>query len=154
MPSAESLLKHLDAVYSQLESLRLDSASDDFEKFASFFAEDSTVYLRSMREHAQPARGREAIMDHLKDILKDQIFEKRRVVSQTISEGDSRIWSEMENRYIVHNQPLDPFHEAAVVTFDNDGLVSTWKQYSCRSHIVMLIQKSTGIGPFSETVVR
>ena len=154
MPSAESLLKHLNAVYSQLEGLRPGSASDEFEKVASFFAEDSTVYLRSMREHAEPARGREAIIDHLKDILKDQIFEKRRVVSQTISEQDSQIWSEMENRYTVHNQLLDPFHEVAVVTFDNSGLVSTWKQYSCRSHIVMLIQKATGIGPFNETVLR
>lgn len=154
MHPTEMLQKRLGDVYTQLARLRPDSDPREFEKFASFFADNSTVYLRSMREHADPAKGRAAIVDQLRDILNDQIFEERRVVSQATNPDGNQIFSEMENKYTVHNQILDPFHEVAVVTFNDAGLVSMWKQYSCRSHFVFLIQKATGIGPYNESVVK
>lgn len=45
-------------------------------------------------------------------------------------------------------QILDPFYETTVVVFDEEGLIVELKQYSCRSHIVEIIQEQTGIGPY------
>ncbi|KAG8423111.1 hypothetical protein J3459_008351 [Metarhizium acridum] len=154
MQPTEMLQKRLGDIYDQLARLRPDSPPEEFLKFASFFAEDSTVYLRSMREHADPAQGRAAIIEHLRDILKDQILEERRIVSQATNQDENHIFSEMENKYTVHGQILDPFHEVAVVTFSDAGLVSLWKQYSCRSPFVFFIQKATGVGPYNESVVK
>lgn len=153
MATTASLQARLDAVYNQLLVLRQDSSPAEFETFAQFFAEDCTAYLRSMREHAEPAIGRTEIIKDLKDILKDQYFDGRLVISQSVNEQESRIFCEMENRYMIHGQPLDPCHETAVVVFTADGLISTFKQYSCRSHIVMMVQKATGVGPYRESII-
>lgn len=153
MATTASLQARLDAVYHQLSVLRQESTPAEFEKFAQFFAEDCTAYLRSMREHAEPAIGRTAVVNHLKDILNDHDFDRRSVISQSVNEQESRVFCEMENRYMIHGQPLDPCHETAVVVFDADGLISNFKQYSCRSHIVMMIQRATGVGPYHDSII-
>ncbi|KAK8913063.1 hypothetical protein VCV18_012016 [Metarhizium anisopliae] len=72
--------------------LRPDLQSEEFRQFASFFAEDSAVYLCSMREHVDPAKAVQpplstaATIEHLRDIPKDQMLEERRIVSQVTNE--------------------------------------------------------------------
>ncbi|KAH8896762.1 hypothetical protein GQ53DRAFT_890092 [Thozetella sp. PMI_491] len=150
MPSATSAESHLDGLYALLETLREDSSQEEFDKFGAFFAEDATAYLRSMREHREPSIGRQAIIDDMKAILKDQFLATRRIVSSSFNERDMKLFTEMENTIHVHSDVLDPFHETAIVAFNNDGLINNFKVYSCRSHIVMLIQKHTGLGPYNE----
>ncbi len=137
-----------------LATLRLDSEPEEFSKFASFFANDGIAYLKSMREHDEPSIGRQGIIDGIKDVLKDQYLENRRVVSSSTNEKESTIFTEMEMRYVVHAEVLDPFHETSVAVFNGDGLITNFNIYSCRSHIVMLIQRQTGIGPYSAEVMR
>ncbi|RFU75734.1 hypothetical protein TARUN_6493 [Trichoderma arundinaceum] len=154
MPSAAALESRLDALYTQLEALRPESSDADLEKFASLFSNDCDVYLRSMREVKDPALNRQDIVTQLRDIMKDQYFEKRKIVSQVVSEKDSRVFSEMENRYNVHQHIFAAFPETLVATFDDEGLVNSFKLYSCRSHIAKAIQKATGNGPYSEAYMQ
>ncbi|KAL7943414.1 hypothetical protein V8C42DRAFT_346865 [Trichoderma barbatum] len=86
--------------------------------------------------------------------MEDQYLEKRKVVSQLFGEEDSRVFIEMENRYNIHSKVLDDFPETLVATFDDEGLVNSFKLYSCRSHVVMMIQAATGEGPDSEEMMK
>ena len=154
MASIISLQDRLDALYQVLATLRLDSQPEEFTKFASFFADDGIAYLKSMREHDEPSIGRQGIINGIKDVLKDQCLENRRVVSISTNDRERTVFTEMEMRYVVHAEVLDPFHETSVAVFNGDGLITNFKIYSCRSHIVMLIQKQTGLGPYSAEVMR
>jgi hypothetical protein len=45
----------LDALYDKMQSLKSSSPPSEFFAFGGFFSEDCTVYLKSMRTHAEPA---------------------------------------------------------------------------------------------------
>ncbi|KAH0490731.1 hypothetical protein TgHK011_002187 [Trichoderma gracile] len=147
-------LDTITAIYNHLLTLHPSSSPNALDKFASYFSPSCKVYLKSMREANDPAVDRAAIVNHLRDYLKDQVLEQRNVISQSVSEDGGRVFVEMENRYNVHGQILDRFPETLVATFDEEGLVESFKLYSCRSHIVMLIQTATGEGPYSEEVMK
>lgn len=149
MLSAGILESRLDAFYNQFEALRADSSNDELESFASFFSEDCVVNFESMRESKEPSIGREGVVAKVRDVLKHMYLEQRTVVSQMISESDSRVFSEMKNRYNVHTEVVDDFPETLVATFDDEGLITNFRLYGCRNHILILIQKATGEGPFS-----
>lgn len=149
MLSAGILESRLDALYNQLETLRPDSSDAELHSFASFFAEDCVVNFESMREAKEPSRGRDGVVAKLRDLMKHFYLEQRTVVSQMISESDLRVFSEMKNRYNVHSEVLDDFPETLVATFDDEGLITNFSLYGCRSHILIMIQKATGNGPFS-----
>jgi hypothetical protein len=150
MLSTADLESRLDALYSQLEVIRSDSPVSDLETFASFFSQDCVVNLESMREIKEPALGRQGVVAKLQETTKHLYLEKRKVVSQAISEKDMRVFSEMRNRYNVHTQELDDFPEILVATFNDEGLINSFRHYSCRSPIVGLIQSATGEGPYNE----
>lgn len=137
------------SLYTRYATLRVDSPDEDFESFTSLFVDDCEVYLQSMREHKTPAWSREEIIEHLRDILKDQSLTQYRVDSQAIDEGNSRIYSEIANPYNIHEKILPSFADTAIVTFGQE-LVKTLKLYSCRSNLVFLIQQATGLGPYSQ----
>ncbi|KAM0252358.1 hypothetical protein ACHAQJ_007740 [Trichoderma viride] len=149
MLSTAVLESRLDALYSQLETLRPDSPDSDLESFASFFSNNCVVNFESMREAKEPSLGRQGVVAKLRDTMKHLYLEKRKVVSQVISEKDLRVFSEMENRYNVHTKVLDDFPETLVATFDGEGLINSFRLYGCRSHILIMIQGATGEGPFS-----
>lgn len=140
----------LDALYDTWQSLREDSSTADLETFAAFFSPNSTVWLESMREHLTPSLGRDGIIQTMRANLDHYHLEERRVISQSGGVDDKRVFCEMKNRLVVEGTILDPFYETAVVVFDDDGLILDLKLYSCRSHIVMLIQDKTGKGPYNE----
>ena len=81
-------------------------------------------------------------------------MQSHHVISQVVDEKASRVFSEMENRYSIHGYIADQFPETAVVQFNDEGLIRTFKLYSCRSHLVMFIQKATGLGPYSEACMK
>jgi hypothetical protein len=150
-------IEKITKIYTHLLTLHPESSPDALDQFASYFSPSCRVYLKSMREANDPATDRAAIVSHLRDYLKDQVLEQRNVISQSVGEdgeGGVRVFVEMENRYNVHGQILDRFPETLVATFDEEGLVNSFKLYSCRSHIVMLIQTATGEGPYSEEVMK
>ncbi|EHK41562.1 hypothetical protein TRIATDRAFT_84644 [Trichoderma atroviride IMI 206040] len=149
MLSAGILESRLNALYNQLEGLRPDSSDAELVAFASFFAQDCVVNFESMREAKEPSLGRDGVVAKLRDQMKHLYLEQRTVVSQVISESDMRVFSEMRNRYNVHSEVLDDFPETLVATFDDEGLITNFSLYGCRSHILIMIQKATGNGPFS-----
>ncbi|KAM0517446.1 hypothetical protein ACHAPE_004977 [Trichoderma viride] len=149
MLSAGILESRLNALYNQLEALRPDSSDAELLAFASFFAKDCVLNYESMREAKEPALGRDGVVAKLRDVMKHQYLEQRTVVSQMISESDMRVFSEMRNRYIVHSEVLDDFPETLVATFDDEGLITNFSLYCCKSSMLIMIQKATGNGPFS-----
>ncbi len=150
MTANNPLHAKLDAFYDTMQRLTLKSSPEEFSRFASFFDEKCIVYLQSMRERSTPSLGRQGVIDGLKDNLKDYYLDERRVLSRSISDDGLRIFCEMENRLVVHGRVLDPFPETAVVVFDKDGLITSFKLYSCRSHLVRYIQEETGRGPYTK----
>lgn len=149
-----SLVARLDGIFAQLQSLKPDSPLLDFEKAASFFAPDCTAYLRSMRERSTPAIGREAVIKHLQEIVKEYQLQKHHVISQAVDEKASRIFSEMENQYLIHGYTVDPFPETVIAVFNTDGLISSFKLYCCQSHLVHFMQVATGRGPYSAAYMK
>lgn len=140
----------LDELFDLLLKIRHESPEAEFDRFGKLFDENCTVWLQSMREHLEPSIGRQAVIKTLKDNLTHYYLEERRILSQAVDEANSRVFCEMKNRLVVHGEVLDPFYETAIATFNADGLITDFKFYSCRSHIVMLIQKATGIGPYAD----
>ncbi|KAM0482429.1 hypothetical protein ACHAPX_002947 [Trichoderma viride] len=149
MLSAGILESRLNALYNQLEALRPDSSDAELLAFASFFAQDCVVNFESMREAREPTLGQDGVVAKLRDVMKHQYLEQRTVVSQMISESDRRVFSEMRNRYIVHSEVLEDFPETLVATFDDEGLITNFSLYCCKSNMLIMIQKATGNGPFS-----
>ncbi|KAI1137148.1 hypothetical protein F5Y05DRAFT_79885 [Hypoxylon sp. FL0543] len=146
-----SLHQRLDSLYDVWTSLKPDSPEAAFAKFASFFDEDCTAYLLSMREIAEPSVGREGVVKGIKEVLKDTRIKERRVVARFDSGGGSKISVEMLNRLEVRGQELDTFPEVAVVTFNDEGLITNFKLYCCRSPVVRIIQDVTGNGPYKDS---
>jgi hypothetical protein len=147
---ARTLHAKVDVFYSKIQSLKSTSSPEDFDAFGAFFDKDCIAYLKSMREYAEPSIGRQAAMDTLKEILAEYHIEERRVLSRATSEDGSTVIVEMKNRLNVLGDTLDPFYETVVATFNDEGLISELKTYSCRSHIVGMIQDKTGVGPYSK----
>jgi hypothetical protein len=143
------LTAKLEALYEVLLSLRQDSRDADIQAFADFFDENCTAWLKSMREYDTPSLGRVGVIDGIRDNLQNYYLEGRQVLSS--SESGSRVFCEMKNRLVVCGETLDPFYETAVVEFNTQNLISSFKLYSCRSHIVMIVQQKTGVGPYTDT---
>ena len=148
--NSSNLNTKVDALYSTMLSLKSTSPPEDFDAFGAFFDKDCIVYLKSMREHADPSIGRQAAVDALKEILAEYHIEIRRVLSRAISEDGSTVIVEMKNSLNVLGGTLDPFYETVIAKFNEEGLISELKTYSCRSHIVGMIQDKTGVGPYSK----
>ncbi|KAI0103538.1 hypothetical protein F4814DRAFT_100655 [Daldinia grandis] len=138
----------LDALYTTWTNLTPTSPPADFEKFASFFDDNCRAWLLSMRELATPSIGRQGVIDGVKEALKDQRIKERRVVDRFESVGGSKISVEMNNRLVVHGRELDPFPETATAVFNEEGLITDFKVYCCRSAVVEIVQDITGVGPY------
>jgi hypothetical protein len=150
MNSTDALHDKLDSAYRLMQKLNPTSSSTDLAEFGAFFDPNCTVYLKSMREHAEPSFGREGAIKALKENLSVVHIDERRVLSRSTSAEGLTVFCEMKNRLLVLGEVLDPFFETAVVSFNDKGLITEWKLYSCRSHIVALIQMKTGTGPYTK----
>ncbi|KAH7012375.1 hypothetical protein B0J12DRAFT_690280 [Macrophomina phaseolina] len=150
MADRNSLLVKLDALYGKMQTLSPTSSSEDLNTFAAFFAEDCTAFLKSMREQSTPSIGREGVIIGLSDILKDYNILKRRVVSSAVSADGSVVFSEMNNKLNIHGETLESFPVTAVVAFNGQGLITSFKHYCCLSPVVEIIQGKTGVGPYSK----
>ncbi|KAH8658290.1 hypothetical protein BX600DRAFT_500260 [Xylariales sp. PMI_506] len=152
MASSEQLHAKLDALYDIWVKLTPDSPETAFEEFASKFSQDSTAWLKSMREIREPSLGREGVIEGIKLAVKDSQILERRVVARSASVSDTgsgKIFVESSNRVKVYGKDIETFPETAVVEFDSEGgLIKDFKLYSCRSPIVELIQELTGDGPY------
>ena len=138
-------------LYTTIQSLSPSSPDAEFENFGNFFALDSKAYLKNMLRHDQPAKGREEIMQKLKDIMTEnqwQILERRVLTSCVTSDG-LRVFCETKQTLLVCGIITDPFFETKVVVFDNHGLIQELRLYSCRSQIVFVVQQVTGKGPYA-----
>ncbi|KAE9370284.1 hypothetical protein N431DRAFT_426667 [Stipitochalara longipes BDJ] len=107
-----------------------------------------------MREYSEPSHGRSATISTLQEIVQQQHVVERHILSRAITTspdaGSTTVFVEMKNKLHVLGKALDTFFETAVVTFDGEGLIAELRNYSCRSHIVEIVQKETGEGPYSE----
>jgi hypothetical protein len=157
LKNEDAIYAKLDALYHTVDSLKSTSTPEELAAFGALFSENCITYLRSMREFETPSVGRQATIDELKEILAQYHVAERRTLSRSVSisaDGSSTVFSESKNKLHVLGESLDPFYETAVVTFDNEGLIQGLKNYSCRSHIVEIIQRETGVGPYAEGIVR
>ncbi|MCJ1382580.1 hypothetical protein MMC17_005693 [Xylographa soralifera] len=139
----------LESLYQTWQSLRPTSSDKQFDVFGAFFDEACIAWLKSMREWDQPSIGRQAIIDKVKANTELHHLEERRVLSSFTSEDGLKVVCEMKNRLSVIGNPLDPFYETAVATFNEQGLITDFKLYNCRSPIVGIIQTMTGRGPYT-----
>jgi len=150
--SSKSSIHHakVDDLYCTMQSLKSTSTPADFDVFGEFFDKNCIVFLKSMREYAEPSIGKDAAIESLKEILAQYHIEERRVLSRAASEDGSTVIVEMKNRLNVLGSELDPFYETAVAVFTEEGRIAELKIYSCRSHIVGIIQDKTGEGPYAK----
>lgn len=140
----------LRALQAKLDTLSSASAPEEFTPLGDFFSEDSTAFVFSMREYDEPSIGREAIVEKYKEVLKFYHIHERRIRSHCTSPDGKTVFCEMEHCVHVFDEALDPFYETVVAVFNDEGLIKELKQYSCRSHLVEIIQVKTGEGPYAE----
>ncbi|KAI1091679.1 hypothetical protein F5B19DRAFT_257174 [Rostrohypoxylon terebratum] len=148
MASAALLHSKLDTLYDVWQSLTPASSPAEITEFASFFSENCTAYLLSMRELSAPSIGRAGVIEGIKDVIKDSQIKERRVLDRFSSTSSPKISVEMNNRLTVRGREIDAFPETATVVFDDKGLITDFKLYCCRSAVVEIIQDVTGVGPY------
>ncbi|ETS80533.1 hypothetical protein PFICI_08062 [Pestalotiopsis fici W106-1] len=148
MTTSTLLHDRLDSLYEVWQSLSPGSSSEDFKAFADFFSQDCTAWLLSMREHETPSIGRSGVIEGIQTAIQDSQIKARRVLKRFTDVTGSTISCEMQNSLTVHGKPLDPLYETAVVAFNDQGFITDFKLYSCRSAIVAIIQDVTGVGPY------
>lgn len=130
----------LDSLYSTMQNLNSPSLPEDFNAFRGFFDNNCVVYLKNMREYAEPSIGTQASDATQKGILADYYIEERRVLSRATSEDGLTIILKMKNSLNILGNSLDRFYETAVAVFNEHGLITGLKIYSCHSHIVGMIR--------------
>ena len=140
----------LDSLYELWQKLGPASSDELFDEFGAFFDESCVAWLKSMREWDSPSIGRNNVIAKAKEIAKIQQLKERRVLSRCSSETGLRVVCEMKNALNVLGKPLDPFYESVMITFNEEGLITDFNNYSCRSPIVAIVQAVTGNGPYSE----
>lgn len=140
----------LRALQAKLDTLSSTSSSKEFGLLGDFFSDDCTTFLASMREYDEPSIGRQATIEKYQDILKIYHIRERRVLSHSTSSDGRTVFCEMKYSVHVYDEILDPFYETVVAVFNEEGLIKELRQYSCRSHIVEIIQAKTGDGPYAE----
>ncbi|KAI6082980.1 hypothetical protein F4821DRAFT_201609 [Hypoxylon rubiginosum] len=149
MAPVSPLHAKLDALYETWSKLSLESSPTEFQAFADFFSEDCTAWLLSMRELKEPSIGREGVIAGIKDVLRNSQIKERRVIDRFESGNGSKISVEMENSLVVQGKDLDTFPETATAVFNEQGLITDFKLYCCRSPVVEIIQEVTGVGPYA-----
>ena len=140
----------LRALQAELDTMSSASAQGKFVSIGNFFAKDCTTFVFSMREYDEPSIGREATIEKYREALTLYHVHERRILSHSTSPDGKTIYCEMKNCVHVFDEALDPFYETVVAVFNDEGLIKELRQYSCRSHIVEIIQAKTGEGPYSE----
>jgi hypothetical protein len=138
-------------LYTTIQNLSPSSPDADFEKVGTFFASSSKAYLKNMREHDQPAKGREEIIQKLKEIMTEKHWQivERQVLSSCVTSDRSRVFCETRKRLLVCGKLVDSFYETEVAVFDERGLIEELRLYSCWSPIASVIQQVTGKGPYA-----
>ncbi|KAF2654876.1 hypothetical protein K491DRAFT_599917 [Lophiostoma macrostomum CBS 122681] len=144
------LLVKLDNFYDTIKTLSSTSSPEDLDSFAAFFAEDCIAFLKSMREISTPSIGRNGVIQDFKNQLKEYTVLERREIASVVSEDGSVVISEMEHRLNVCGELLEAFPITAVVVFNGDGLITSFKHFCCLSPVVEIIQRKTGAGPYSK----
>lgn len=140
----------LRALQAKLDNLSSVSAPEQFNSLGNLFTEDCITFVYSMREYDEPSIGREATVEKYKKILKFCHIYERRILSHSTAPDGKTVYCEMKNCVHIFDEFLDPFYETVVAVFDDEGLIKELRQYSCRSHIVEIIQAKTGEGPYAD----
>lgn len=139
----------LRALQATLDTLSSASSPEEISNLGHFFAEDCIAYVASMREYDEPSIGRNATIAKYREILQFYHIHERRVLSHSTSADGKTVFCEMKHSVHIFDELLDPFYETVVAIFDDKGLIKELRQYSCRSHLIEIIQAKTGEGPYS-----
>lgn len=140
----------LDELYVIIQQLRPTSSDEEFEKFASYFTSDCTVYLKSMNMHRMPGISRHEAIEDMKEVLEKVHIEEREVLHFSLAPDGYTAFCETKQRVNCMGDIIEPFYETEIVTFDDEGLIKVLKVYSCWSPIVRIVQDKTGRGPYAE----
>jgi hypothetical protein len=148
-PKVLEYRQKLDDLYVIIQSLSPTSPSSAFDAFAQFFAEDCTVYFKSMNLHRMPGISRLEAVDDMREVLEKLRIQTREVLHFSLSSDGHTVFCETKQSIDVMGDVIEPFFETHVVTFDEEGLISVFKNYCCWSPVVDLVQKKTGLGPYA-----
>ena len=72
------------------------------------------------------------------------------MLSSATSADGRTVVCEMKNRLNVMGHSLNDSYETAIATFDAEGLIKEFKVYCCRSHLMVVVQAVTGLGPYDK----
>lgn len=149
--ATSNLQSKLHDLYTVIQNLSPSSSDIEFDKFGTFFVPDGKAYLKNMREYDQPAKGREKIIQKLKEIMTEKhwLITDRQVLSSSVTSDGSRVFCETRKRLLVCGEPVDPFYETEVAIFDDQGFIEELRLYSCWSPVASVIQQVTGKGPYA-----
>ena len=148
--NATHLDDKLNALYDIIQGLTSASSDEDFKAFGAFFAEDCTVYLKSMNLQGLPGVTRAGAVEDMKEVLEKVKMVKREILSSATTVDGLTLFYETKQRINVMGDILDPFFETEIATFNEDGLIRELKVYSCWSPVVRIVQDKTGVGPMAE----
>jgi hypothetical protein len=148
--SEATLETQTESFFGALERLRADSSPESLQSFGRFFNKDCIANPISMREHLDVKHGCQQIVDAYKETVQNVQLVEHRILSRIIDESQRMVACEMKNRMLVDGQVLDPFYETAIIHFDTEGSIVKLNMYSCRSPIVALLQKTTGLGLYAD----
>ncbi|CAF9922106.1 MAG: hypothetical protein GOMPHAMPRED_002495 [Gomphillus americanus] len=152
---ADDRMNQLEDLYILWASLRPESGDEQFIAFGDYFHPFCVAWLSSMRDYANPSRGRKEIVEFVKASLKNYHYESRDIVSRSYSEDYLKISIEGKASMNIMGTLLENVYETVVATFDQTtGLISDLKVYTCRSHLVLVLQSKTGRGPYSEAYLQ
>ena len=139
----------VDKLVQAIDSLDKSSPPEQIEALREYFSEDCVCYMASMREYDAPSIGRDAVVEAIKGGLKQCHTHQRDMLHRSTTSDGKTVFCETKASLHVLGELLDPLYETWVVTFDDQGLIKDLKKYSCRSHLVEIIQDKTGMGPYA-----
>lgn len=145
--SSTQLLDRLDALYETWSHLSKSSSPSDLQSFVDFFSPECETNIKSMRE---PSRhGKDALMSALKEFLAVEKIDQIRTMTQAVGPDGLTVYREMRNIIDILGSKME-MPETVVVVFNQEGLIERLMVYSCRSHIVRVVQEVTSKGPYSK----
>lgn len=144
--------KTLDELYIIIQCLTSASSPSSFSAFAQFFAPDCTVYFKSMNMHHLPGISRAEAIDDMREVVSKVQIRSHEVLHFAVSsssDGRDTVFCETRQSIDVLGETIEPFFETHVVEFGEGGLITGFRNYCCWSPIVDVVQRKTGLGPYS-----
>lgn len=140
-------LQNIEELYETMQQLSTNASAATFEAFGAFFEENCRVHLDGTQD-PKPTRGRLAVIQAQKDILKISRLVSSQVVSQSVSDEGRKVFREMVQHLVVGGEAVD-YSEMAVFTFDDRGMIEEMTCYGYGNSVGAVATAKTNNGQAS-----